>query len=378
MTVLTTRQRPKSLTSEERPEEKRIAELLIVDDNEPLRRWAERVMEGGGYACDGARGAADARECLEHSAYSLVLLDVNMPGESGMELLSCIRSSHPGTAVVMITGEDDPKLAMTAIEHGAYGYMVKPLRSGELLINVANALHRRWREQESQRLTQSLANTVEDRSQKLTAALEHLRLSQNKVSIVQAETIRRLARIVEFRDDETGRHVQRMSFYCEILARQLGLPEDQCELLRLSSQLHDVGKVAIHDSILCKPGRLTALEQAEMQTHAEIGYEMLTGSTWEVVRMGALIARTHHERWDGTGYPRGIAGEEIPRAGRIAAVADVFDALTSDRVYRPAFPARLAVEKMQAERASHFDPELLDAFVAALPEVEVIRRAYAG
>jgi putative two-component system response regulator len=376
VTTLTPRHRPKPLAHDQGTKQERTAELLIVDDNEPLRRWAERVMRDGGYTCDGAGGAADARECLQHGAYSLVLLDVNMPGESGMELLSHIRSSHPLTAVVMITGEDDPKLAMTAIEHGAYGYMVKPLRSGELLINVANALHRRWRERESQCLMQLLEETVDDRSQRLTAALEDLRLSENKVLGAQAETIRRLARIVEFRDDETGHHVQRMSFYCEILARQLGLPSHHCELLRLSSQLHDVGKVAIHDSILCKPGRLTAPEQEVMETHAEIGYQMLAGSTWEVVQMGAIIARTHHEHWDGNGYPRGLAGEEIPREGRIAAVADVFDALTSDRVYRPAFPARLAVEKMQTERASHFDPELLDAFMAALPEVEMIRRAY--
>jgi cyclic di-GMP phosphodiesterase len=376
LTRVTPRRQPDSLAREERAKQPRMAELLIVDDNEPLRRWAERVMRDGGYACDGAGGAATARECLAHRVYSLILLDVNMPGESGMELLSRIRSSHPGTAVVMITGEDDPKLAMTAIEHGAYGYMVKPLRSGELLINVANALHRRRREQESQRLMQSLEDAVDDRSQKLEAALQDLRLSENKVFVAQAETILRLARIVEFRDDATGRHVQRMSSYCEILARQLGLPADRCELLRLSSQLHDVGKVAIHDSILCKPGRLTAPEQKVMQTHAEIGYQTLAGSTSEVVQMGALIARTHHERWDGTGYPRGLAGEEIPREGRIAAVADVFDALTSDRVYRPAFPLRLAVDKMRAGRGSHFDPEVLDAFMAALPEVEAIRRAY--
>ena len=376
LTRVTPRRQPKSLAHEERAKETRIAELLIVDDNEPLRRWAERVMRDGGYACDGAGGAADARECLEHTAYSLVLLDVNMPDESGMELLSRIRSSHPGTVVVMITGEDDPKLAMTAIEHGAYGYMVKPLRSGELLITVANALYRRRREHESQRLMRSLEDAVDDRSEKLEAALRDLRLSENKVFVAQAETILRLARIVEFRDDATGHHVQRMSSYCEILARQLGLPEHHCELLRLSSQLHDVGKVAIHDGILCKPGRLTAPEQVVMQTHAEIGYEMLAGSTSEVVRMGALISRTHHERWDGNGYPRGLAGEGIPREGRIAAVADVFDALTSDRVYRPAFPARLAVDKMQAERGSHFDPAVLDAFVAALPKVEAIRQAY--
>ncbi|HWW89547.1 MAG TPA: HD domain-containing phosphohydrolase [Solirubrobacteraceae bacterium] len=370
------RYRANPIAREDRAEEKRTAELLIVDDNEPLRRWAERVMREGGYTCDSAGGAAAARECLEHGAYSLVLLDVNMPGESGMELLARTRSSHPGTGVLMITGHDDPKLAMTAIEHGAYGYMVKPLRSGELLISVANALHRRRRELTSQRRMQSLEDAVDDRSRKLEAALEDLRLSESKVSVAQAETILRLARIVEFRDDATGQHVQRMSSYCEILARQLGLPEHHCELLRLSSQLHDVGKVAIHDSILCKPGRLTAPEQEVMETHAEIGYEMLAGSASEVVQMGALIARTHHERWDGNGYPRGLAGEEIPRDGRIAAVADVFDALTSDRVYRPAFPVRLAIDKMQAERASHFDPEVLDAFMAALPEVEAIRRAY--
>jgi putative two-component system response regulator len=363
------------IAPEDRANETRTAELLIVDDNEPLRRWAERVVQAGGYTCDSVGDAADARACLEHRAYSLVLLDVNMPGESGMELLSRTRSSHPGTAVLMITGEDDPRLAMTAIEHGAYGYMVKPLRSGELLISVANALYRRRREQESQRLVQSLEDAVDDRSRKLEAALEDLRLSENKVSVAQAETILRLARIVEFRDDATGHHVQRMSSYCEILARELGLPEHHCELLRLSSQLHDVGKVAIHDSILCKPGTLTTAEQEIMETHAEIGYEMLAGSASEVVQMGAVIARTHHERWDGNGYPRGLAGEEIPRDGRIAAVADVFDALTSDRVYRPAFPVRLAIDKMQAERGSHFDPEVLDAFMAALPQVEAIRRA---
>jgi putative two-component system response regulator len=374
-TRVTPRQ-PNQLAHHERAKLKRMRELLIVDDNGPLRSWAERVMRDGGYTCDGVGGAADARECLEHSAYSLVLLDVKMPGESGMELLSRIRSSHPGTAVVMITGEDDPKLAMTAIEHGAYGYMVKPLRSGELLITVANALYRRRREHESQRLVRSLEEAVDDRSQKLEAALHDLRLSGSKVFAAQAETILRLARIVEFRDDATGQHVQRMSCYCEILARQLGLPERHCEALGLSSQLHDVGKVAIHDSILCKPGRLTAPERVVMQTHAEIGYEMLAGSTSELVQMGALIARTHHERWDGNGYPRGLAGVGIPPEGRIAAVADVFDALTSDRVYRPAFPVRLAVDKMHAERASHFDPEVLDAFIAALPKVETIRQAY--
>jgi putative two-component system response regulator len=356
--------------------EPHLTELLIVDDEEALRRWAERVLQDGGYACDGAGNAAEARLCLEHSAYSLVLLDVGMPGESGMELLSYIRSCYPATAVMMVTGADDPQLAMTAIEHGAYGYMVKPVRSGELLINVANALHRRRREGESLRVMQTLKDAVDDRSQKLEDALQSLRLSESQVSVSQAETILRLARLVEFRDEETGHHLQRMSSYCEILTRQLGLPERDRELVRLSSQLHDVGKVAISDSILQKRGKLTPEEYEVIKTHAEIGYEMLTDSTSEIVHMGALIARTHHERWDGGGYPRGLAGEEIPLPGRIAAVADVFDALTSDRVYRPAFPVRFALETMRAERSTHFDPELLDAFMASLPEVEATRRTY--
>jgi cyclic di-GMP phosphodiesterase len=353
-----------------------MAELLIVDDDVPLRHWAERVVTDGGYACESAGSAADARDRLEHDAFSLVLLDVRMPGESGMELLSHIRSSFPETAVVMVTGEDDQQLAMSAIEHGAYGYMVKPVRSGELLINVANALHRRRSERDRQQMVDTLESAVQDSSHKLEHALQELHLSENQVWVSQAETILRLARLVEFRDEETGHHLQRMSSYCEILACELGLHERHREVVRLASQLHDVGKVAIPDSILRKPGKLTPQEFNVIQTHAEIGHEMLTGSTSDVVQAGATIALSHHERWDGGGYPHALAGEEIPAEGRIAAIADVFDALTSDRVYRPAFPVSLALNTMQAERGTHFDPEMLDAFVHALPEVEAVRRTY--
>jgi putative two-component system response regulator len=354
-----------------------MTELLVVDDDDALRLWAERVMQDRGYACEGAANATDARELLARGAYELVLLDVNMPGESGIDLLTRIRRNHPCTAVVMVTGEDDPQLAMTAIEQGAYGYLVKPVGSGELVINVANALHRRRRERSSRRIVERLHAEVHERNQRLEQALQELQLSKTQVWVSQAETIFRLARLVEFRDEETGHHLQRMSGYCEILARQIGLPEPRCEMLRLASQLHDVGKVAISDDILRKQGKLTEDEFEVIKTHAQTGYEMLAGSTSEVVRMGALIAKSHHERWDGAGYPLGLEGEQIPREGRIAAVADVFDALTSDRVYRPAFPLRSAIEEMQSERASHFDPAVIDAFMTALPEVEAVRNAYA-
>jgi putative two-component system response regulator len=354
-----------------------VPELLIVDDDEALRRWEERVLGEQGYSCEGACDASAVRERLRQGSYRLALLDVNMPGESGMDLLAHIRQDHPEVAVLMVTGEDSVKLATAAIELGAYGYLVKPVGSGELLINVANAMHR-WRtDAENRRLVQHLQATVQERSDALEEALHDLELSETKVWASQAETIFRLARLVEFRDEETGHHLHRMSSFCEILARKMGFSEERCELVRLASQLHDIGKVAVPDSILLKQGKLTPEEFEVIKGHAETGFQLLAGSTAEVVRLGALIARTHHERWDGSGYPRGLAGEDIPPEGRIAAVADVFDALTSDRVYRSALPVQSAVEMMKDERGRHFDPEPLDAFFSAQSEIEAIRHAYA-
>ncbi len=214
-------------------------------------------------------------------------------------------------------------------------------------------------------------------SHDLEHALESVKIAETKASASQAETISRLARMVEFRDVETGQHVQRMSSYCEIIAHKIGFPERRCKLLRLSSQLHDVGKVAVPDGILLKHGKLTPEEFDVIKGHVEAGYQMLSGSASDTVQLGALIARTHHERWDGTGYPRGLAGENIPVEGRIAAVADVFDALTSDRVYRIALPVKSAIEIMRNERGSHFDPEILDALFLALPEIAAVRHVYA-
>jgi putative two-component system response regulator len=352
-----------------------MTELLIVDDNQPLRRWAGRVVHERGYSCDVAEDAEAARERMGNNNYELVLLDINMPGESGMQLLSHIRTSHPEVAVVMVTAEDDTQMAMGAIELGAYGYLIKPVGAGELLINVANALHRRKRELESLRVLRSLESIALERGHELEGVLQDLRLSENQVWASQAETIFRLARLVEFRDEETGHHLHRMSSFCEILARRVGLSEQRAELVRLSSQLHDVGKVAVPDAILLKPGKLSVEEFEVMKGHAETGFQMLADSTSEVVQLGATIARSHHERWDGSGYPQGLAGEAIPLEGRIAALADVFDALTSDRVYRPAFPLQSAVEIM-CEEQGHFDPRILHEFHGALPDLQAIRAVY--
>jgi diguanylate cyclase (GGDEF)-like protein len=206
----------------------------------------------------------------------------------------------------------------------------------------------------------------------LVDTVARLRRSELELQLSQAETIRRLAFAAEFRNAETGRHTERMSRYCELLARRLELDAEQCELIRLAAGLHDVGKIAIPDRILLKPGPLTESERRVMQRHAEIGHRLLADSSSELLDVAAAIALTHHERYDGEGYPRGLAGEAIPLEGRIAAAADVFDAITSNRVYRPAMPFDEAVDVMREGRGTQFDPLVLDLFLASLADVRSI------
>ena len=205
----------------------------------------------------------------------------------------------------------------------------------------------------------ALQQEIGDRSTELRKALTEL-------EIAQAETVRRLSMAVEFRDEDTGAHIERIGRFSTLLAEQIGLEEELCARMVHAAPLHDVGKVAIPDAILLKPGRLTPEERAIVETHAEEGHRLLKGSSSAILDMAATIALSHHEKWDGSGYPRGVVGEAIPIEGRIVAIADVFDALTSDRVYRKAFAVEKAVEMMREERGKHFDPVLLDAFMEVL------------
>ncbi len=214
-----------------------------------------------------------------------------------------------------------------------------------------------WRAGASSR--DALKQEIDDRSDELHRALTEL-------EIAQSETVRRLSMAVEFRDEDTGAHIERIGRFSTLLAEQAGLDGELCERLGYAAPLHDVGKVAIPDAILLKPGPLTAEERAIVETHAEEGHRLLRGSSSSILDMAATIALSHHEKWDGSGYPRGLAGEAIPIEGRIVAVADVFDALTSDRVYRSAYTPEQAVELMREQRGRHFDPVLLDTFLEVL------------
>ena len=343
--------------------------VLVIEDEEALRRVITRVLAAQGHSCTLAATVAEARGWLAGEPFDLVLSDVGLPDGSGLELAKEILAGHDGTAVVMQTAIDDPAVATLALEHGAYGFVIKPFTASELVIAVANALLRQRLERQAAERRERLELAVRERTAQLEDALAEMRRAADEVGRSRRETIARLARAIEVRDSETGGHIERMSRYALLVARSLGLDAERVELIELASPLHDVGKIAVPDTILMKPGALTPEERAVMERHAEMGYRILAGSDSPLLEMAAVIARTHHERFDGSGYPRGLFERAIPIAGRIAAVADVFDALTSDRVYRPAVPASEAVEMMREERGRHFDPQVLDAFLDVVPAV---------
>jgi putative two-component system response regulator len=337
--------------------------LLVVDDELPIRRSSSRLLERAGYTVRTAGTTAEADAVLAEEAIGLVLCDVDLPGESGLALIDRITARYPDTAIVMITGIDDAEVAQVALDRGAYGYVIKPFGRNELMINVANALRRRQLQMENRAHRLHLESAVAARTEELRRSREEL--------------IQRLAWAADFKDPETATHLQRMSRYSRLLGRLAGLTPAECEELALAAPMHDIGKIGIPDDVLCKPGRYDADDRDIMQRHPLIGFQILDGSASPLVQLAAEVALTHHEWWDGTGYPNGLAGEAIPIAGRIVAIADVFDALMTRRRYKDAFTIEETVVAMLAERGRHFDPHLLDLFFGALPEVKAVHEAFA-
>ncbi len=343
-----------------------IPSLLIVDDEPAARRLAGRILRTR-YDLAYAGDVAEARQVLARSAVELLVCDINLPGASGLELAEHVRSERPDIGIVLVTGYDDPALAERAFESGVYGYLVKPYRSGDLLITVAGALRRRALEQEARAYRLGLERSLAEKAGETSRMARLLESSAESLERSRLEIAHRLGMAVKLRDGVTGDHIQRLSVYSELLARVLGLEEEMVERIGPAALMHDIGKIAIPDRILLKPGPLTAEERREMQRHPDIGREMLSGSEAPLLKLAATVAWTHHEKWDGTGYPRGISGEQIPIGGRIVAVADVYDALTRDRPYRSAVSEEEALGIMHEGRGSHFDPEVLDAFASTLP-----------
>lgn len=351
--------------------------VLVVDDDVAFLQSTVRILANAGYECQGVTNGRDAQTRL-NAEYDIaaVLCDVRMPGESGLDLVATIAADFPGIAVVMATGVDDPATAALALDAGVYGYLIKPFSANEIVITLAGALRRR--ELEAARRIQ--LNELEQSVTRLRTlrrvlnAIEHV--EPGSAGLDESKLIDQIARAASARADKSGAHIQRMSRYARSLAEAVGYRELSGDQFRLASALHDVGKVGVSDTILLKTTTLTPGEWLAMQRHSQVGYQLLAGSTSVLLEVAARIALGHHEWWDGGGFPRGQRGEEIPLEARIAAVADVFDSLTSKRVYRAPVSVDAAIDQMREGRGRQFEPRIFDAFVASLDEIEAIRLAH--
>ena len=340
--------------------------VLVIDDNEInlllLRQLVIQVESCEAFTfADPRAGLADCATTLP----DLLIVDYMMPDLDGIELIRRFRAL-PGRAdipVLMITANDELDVRYRALQSGANDFLSKPIDKTEFLARVRNMI--------ALRLNQ---RRLEDRASWLA---EEVLKATEEIRRRERETVLRLSRAAEYRDPETGAHIVRMAHYSWIIAVRLGLPLEQQQLILEAAPMHDVGKVGIPDSILLKPAGLTADEFAIMKQHAEMGSKILSGSTSPLLQMAAQIALCHHEKFDGSGYPQGLAGEDIPLAGRIVAVADVFDALTSERPYKPAWSTERAVAHMAGRRGSHFDPVVVDAFLRDFDEVLAVRERFA-
>jgi putative two-component system response regulator len=335
------------------------AKILIVDDDIQTQRYISVVVEIEGYEYRVADDGESALQLLDQEPFDLVISDINMSGMTGVDLLRKCMERYSDLAVIMVTGVDDRNTAIHTLEIGAYGYVIKPFQANELIINITNALRRRQLEIENRRHTEELEHRVAERTAELFQSRE--------------ETILILSKAAEFRDNQTALHTNRMGYFCEVLARILDMPAALCDRLRAAAPLHDVGKIGISDNILLKPGRLTDEEFETVKTHCRIGHRILADSSSEILQIGAVIAQTHHEKFDGSGYPYGLKGEDIPIVGRLAAVCDVFDALTSERVYKEPATVEEAVEILKRGSGTHFDPMIVDAFLENLDEILEIK-----
>jgi putative two-component system response regulator len=337
--------------------------VLVVDDEPHIRRSLRRVLERWGSACHEADGADDAMAIVERDAerLDLVLADVNMPGASGLSLLEQLALRFPELPVVMVTALEDEEVVEEALRLGARGYLLKPVRIPELRGHVADA--RAWRrsEREARRTQTALEETV--RAQATASASMPWALTE------------RLVLVSDLHHGETGAHIRRIGRYASLLAERAGCEPAHAERIGRAALLHDIGKLCIPHGILQKPGALTSDEIAVMRTHAELGARILEGTGVPLLDLARDIALGHHERWNGTGYPRGRKGEETPLEARIVGAVDVFDALGEVRCYKPAWPRERIEAFFEGRRGTEFDPVLVDALLANYDALEAIRAA---
>ncbi|MBN1833624.1 MAG: response regulator [Deltaproteobacteria bacterium] len=326
--------------------------ILVIDDEASVRRTVCRELRNQGCDYAQAANADEAKTMIKDRDFDLVLCDVKMPGESGMDLIKHIYEECPDTAVIMITGVGDMEIAKNVLESGAYGYVTKPFRPDELMFNVSGALRRRALELENRTYHQNLEKEISERTDSLRVANERLGMAMN--GFVEA-----LAMTVEMRDPYTAGHQNRVSSLACAITEELGYDGTNVEGIRMAAKIHDLGKITVPAEILNKPGRLTEIEFTLIKTHSRLGYEILKDIAfpWPI----AQIVLQHHERLDGSGYPQGLTEKEILLEAKILAVADVIEAMASHRPYRPALSLDEALEEIVRHKGRLYDSEVTDA-----------------
>jgi two-component system response regulator RpfG len=340
--------------------------VMVVDDQSTGRAILEQVVRSldERVIVEGFARPVDAVVWATRHVADLVLVDYLMPDMDGIEFVRRLRAlpGYEHVPIVMVTVHDDRKVRYAALDAGITDFLTKPVDARECLARCRNLLTLR---------RQHLV--LEDRRRLLEHMVED---ATREVREREKETLLRLARAGEFRDEETGYHLIRMSRYSRLIANALALDRDEAETIELAAPLHDIGKIGIPDQILLKPAKLDAAEWQVMRRHPVIGHEILKGSASKYVRMGALIALGHHEKYDGSGYPNGLVGDHIPLCARIVAIADVYDALTSVRPYKPAWTTEAALEYVTSQAGKHFDPRLVEAFIGVKREIVQVQNEW--
>lgn len=339
--------------------------LFLVDDEPANLKLLDKMLASQGYRQRIL--IQDPREVLpryQEARPCLILLDLNMPHLDGFQVMEQIKALNDPLAppIVVLTAQHGRDILLKALAAGARDFVGKPFDRVELLMRVRNLLEA----QLAHRLVHDSKAMLEEMVRQRTEELNRTRL----------DVVRRLGRAAEYRDNETGFHILRMSQTSALLAAKLGWSKDRCELMLHASPMHDIGKIGIPDAILMKPGKLEPGEFEIMKTHTTIGAAMLEDGDSDLLRLAREIALTHHEKWDGSGYPEGLVGEAIPQSGRIVAVADVFDALTSSRPYKQAWTVAAAIDFIRQNAGSHFDPAVAECFLDHLTDVLAIRERY--
>ena len=351
--------------------------VLLVDDEEINRKVLAGLLDTFGHK---ALVASSGRRCLEMLSpdVDLVLLDIMMPDMDGFSVAQAIRAREgfEDLPIIMVTALTAKQDRLKAVEAGANDFVAKPIDATELRVRMDSLLKMKQYRDELKVYQAGLEAMVQAKTAALVIAIENLKSSQQATVRAHLETLHKLSAAAEYKDEDTAQHIHRMSEYSGLMARHCGLSEAESDLVLRASPMHDIGKIGIPDAILLKPGPLTAEEWVVMKTHTTIGASILESDSSDFLEAGRIIALAHHEKWDGSGYPQGLAGEAIPLYGRICAVADVFDALTSRRPYKAPYPNDKALAILRDGRGTHFDPRVLDVFLDNLDEVFAIQARF--